>query len=133
YLVSFHVDRLLTHLPKNVQKDDLISLAYLGLFDAIKKFEQSRKLKFDTYASFRIRGSIIDGLRKEDWLPRSLREKTKKVEQVTDQLEQKLQRKPTTVEIAQQLNTSASEVEETVKNSLFANVLSIDQQTNDSD
>jgi len=131
YLVSFHVDRLSAHLPKSVQKDDLVSLAYMGLFDAIKKFEPSRKLKFDTYASFRIRGSIIDGLRREDWLPRSLREKTKQVEQTTDQLEQKLQRKPTPSEIAKQLNMTPAEVEETVKNSLFANVLSIDQRTTD--
>lgn len=129
YLVSFHVARLSVHLPKSVQKDDLVSLAYMGLFDAIKKFEPSRKLKFDTYASFRIRGSIIDGLRREDWLPRSLREKTKKIEQMTDQLEQKLQRKPTSSEIAEQLNITPAEVEETVKNSLFANVLSIDQRT----
>ncbi|HLS20389.1 MAG TPA: FliA/WhiG family RNA polymerase sigma factor [Bacillota bacterium] len=131
YLVSFHVDRLSAHLPKSVQKDDLVSLAYMGLFDAIKKFEPSRKLKFDTYASFRIRGSIIDGLRREDWLPRSLREKTKQVEQTSDQLEQKLQRKPTPSEIAKQLNMTPAEVEETVKNSLFANVLSIDQRTTD--
>ncbi|HLS06503.1 MAG TPA: FliA/WhiG family RNA polymerase sigma factor [Bacillota bacterium] len=132
YLVNFHVERLLAHLPKSVQKDDLISLAYMGLFDAIKRFEPSRELKFDTYASFRIRGSIIDGLRREDWLPRSLREKTKQVEQVSEQLEQKLQRKPSVSEIAKQLKISPAEVEETVKNSLFANVLSIDQRTNES-
>lgn len=131
YLISFHVDRLSAHLPKTVQKDDLVSLAYMGLFDAIKKFEPSRKLKFDTYASFRIRGSIIDGLRKEDWLPRSLREKTKQVEQISEKLEQQLQRQPTSSEIAEHLNMTASEVEETVKNSLFANVLSIDQRPTD--
>lgn len=131
YLIDFHVDRLSAHLPKTVQKDDLISLAYMGLFDAIKKFEPSRKLKFDTYASFRIRGSIIDGLRQEDWLPRSLREKTKQVEQMSEQLEQQLHRKPTASEIAKQLNMKDSEVEETIKNSLLANVLSINQRTID--
>ena len=52
----------------------------MGLFDALNKFDYSRDLKFDTYASFRVRGAIIDGLRKEDWLPRSSREKAKKLE-----------------------------------------------------
>lgn len=132
YLVSFHVERLAAHLPKSVQKDDLTSLAYLGLFDAIKKFDPGRDLKFDTYASFRVRGSIIDGLRKEDWLPRSLREKTKQVEQVAETLEQQLQREPTASEIAEQLNTSTDEIENTIMHSLFSNVLSIDQRPSDS-
>src|SRR5699024_10322514 len=72
YLVSYHVERVAVHLPKSVSRDDLVSLAYLGLFDALKRFEPERDNKFNTYASFRIRGSIIDGLRREDWLPRSL-------------------------------------------------------------
>src|SRR5690625_182211 len=131
YLVSFHVERIAVNIPHYVNKEELESFALMGLYDALKKFEPDRKLKFDTYASFRIRGSIIDGLRREDWLPRSLREKTKQVEQTSDQLEQKLQRKPTPSEIAKQLNMTPAEVEETVKNSLFANVLSIDQRTTD--
>src|SRR5690625_979963 len=89
YLVSFHVERIAVNLPSNVKKDDLESLAFIGLFDALNKFEPERELKFDTYASFRIRGSIIDGLRKEDWLPRSLREKAKQIEDISHQLEQK--------------------------------------------
>jgi len=128
YLVSYHVERLAAHLPKSVQRDDLTSLAYLGLFDAINKFDPNRDLKFDTYASFRVRGSIIDRLRKEDWLPRSLREKAKQVEQVAEQLEQQLQREPSAAEIAEHLNTSTDEVENTIKHALFSNVLSIDQR-----
>jgi len=129
YLVMFHVERIATHLPSNVHKDDLISLAYMGLFDAIKRFEPNRDLKFDTYASFRIRGSIIDGLRKEDWLPRSLREKAKQVEAASEELEQAYQREPSTAEIAEKLNITSSEVETIIKDSLFAHVLSIEQKT----
>ncbi|MFH7428749.1 sigma factor, partial [Pseudomonas syringae group genomosp. 7] len=81
-----------TGLPKNVSRDELTSLGMMGLFDALNKFDLSRDLKFDTYASFRVRGAIIDGLRKEDWLPRSAREKSKKLESQIEAMEQQLQR-----------------------------------------
>ncbi|SDO83413.1 FliA/WhiG family RNA polymerase sigma factor [Halobacillus sp. SY10] len=131
YLVSYHVQRISAHLPKSVSKDDVRSLGMLGLYDALKKFDRTRDLKFDTYASFRIRGSIMDGLRKEDWLPRSVRDRSKKIEQMTEKLEQELQRPVTSNEIAESLNISPEEVEETVKDSLFANVLSMEEKPND--
>lgn len=127
YLVTFHVDRIAVKLPVNVHKDDLVSFAYMGLLDAIHKFESDRDLKFDTYASFRIRGSIIDGLRKEDWLPRAQREKTKKVEKAMMALEQQLQRTPTATEIAEKLMMTKEEVEVLMKDMMFSQVLSIDQ------
>lgn len=86
-LVDYQVNRIYTTLPKNVERQDIKSLAFMGLVDALEKFDPNRDLKFDTYASFRIKGSIIDGLRKEDWLPRSVREKAKIVEQATERLE----------------------------------------------
>ncbi|RLL45339.1 FliA/WhiG family RNA polymerase sigma factor [Oceanobacillus piezotolerans] len=128
YLVLFHVERICSHLPKTVSKDDIKSLGLIGLYDALKKFEPNRDLKFDTYASIRIRGAIIDGLRKEDWLPRSLRDKVKKVEQAQQQLEQKHHRAPTSSEIADEIGISVQEVETVVKDSLFANVLSIEEK-----
>ncbi|WP_164668972.1 FliA/WhiG family RNA polymerase sigma factor [Virgibacillus doumboii] len=128
YLVTFHVDRISSHLPGNVSKDDLKSFGLMGLFDALNKFEHSRDLKFDTYASFRIRGTIIDGLRKEDWLPRSIREKTKKVEIISQELEQTFQREPTAEEIAKKMEIPVSEVESLVRDSLYANVLSIEEK-----
>ncbi|WP_394217245.1 FliA/WhiG family RNA polymerase sigma factor [Halobacillus trueperi] len=131
YLVSYHVQRISAHLPKSVSKDDVRSLGMLGLYDALKKFDRTRDLKFDTYASFRIRGSIMDGLRKEDWLPRSVRDRSKKIEQMTEKLEQERQRPVTSSEIAEALNISPEEVEETVKDSLFANVLSMEEKPSD--
>ena len=133
YLVSFHVERISSHLPNSVSKDDIRSFGLLGLYDAVRKFESNRNLKFDTYASFRIKGAIIDGLRKEDWLPRSLREKTKKVEKVSRQLEQELQRMPSSEEIAERVDMTADEVESVVRDALYSNVLSIEEKAKDNE
>lgn len=130
YLVTFHVERIAVNIPHYVSRDELESFALMGLYDALKKFEPDRELKFDTYASFRIRGSIIDGLRKEDWLPRLLREKTKQIEQVSQELIQTFQRMPTSSEIAERIGLTTEEVETIVSDSLFSNILSIDQQIN---
>lgn len=131
YLVQYHVQRIAINLPKNVSKDDMKSLGLFGLYDALHKFEPKRDLKFDTYASFRIRGSIIDGLRKEDWLPRSTRDKSKKVEKALRDLEQQLHREPTLTEVAEFLGMRKQEIEEVVKDSLFANLLSIEEKSSD--
>jgi RNA polymerase sigma factor for flagellar operon FliA len=131
-LVDYHVQRISVGLPRNVSKEDLKSHALMGLYDAIEKFDYTRDLKFDTYASFRIRGSIIDGLRQEDWLPRSLRERSKKVESTTEKLEQKYGRYVTAKEVADELELSEDEVLQVMSESFVANLLSIDEETNDS-
>ncbi|MCC3357448.1 FliA/WhiG family RNA polymerase sigma factor [Bacillus sp. REN16] len=125
-LVSYHVQRISVTLPKSVNKDELKSLGMVGLYDALEKFDPSRDLKFDTYASFRIRGAILDGLRKEDWLPRSSREKTKKVEAAIEKLEQKLMRNVSISEIAVEVEMSEEDVYHTMNEGFFANVLSMD-------
>lgn len=132
-LVSYHVQRISTGLPKSVSRDELTSLGMMGLFDALNKFDITRDLKFDTYASFRVRGAIIDGLRKEDWLPRSAREKTKKLDAKIEAMEQKLQRHVTPEEVAKELDISIDEVYQTMQEHLFSNVLSIDEQLQDFD
>lgn len=132
YLVNFQVERIASNLPSNVSKEDLKSFGLLGLFDALKKFEPDRNLKFDTYASFRVKGAIIDGLRKEDWLPRSLRDKSKRVEAAVQQLEQRLQRSPTAEEVAAETGLDTGEVETIIKDSLFANIWSLEEKPKDS-
>ncbi|WP_192597458.1 FliA/WhiG family RNA polymerase sigma factor [Sporosarcina limicola] len=132
-LVTYHVQRISQGLPRHVSRDDIMSLGYQGLFDALTKFDKSRDLKFDTYASFRIRGSIIDGLRKEDRLPRSSREKSKKLEEVITKLEQQLQRHATPEEIADHIGISVDEVYQTVHEHYFSSVLSINEKINDDD
>ncbi|WP_026906143.1 FliA/WhiG family RNA polymerase sigma factor [Paucisalibacillus globulus] len=131
YLVNYHVERSMSHLPSSVIKDDIKSLGLFGLYDALQKFDLGRDLKFDTYASFRIRGAIIDGLRKEDWLPRSIREKTKKIEKTTQELIQIYQREPTSEEIAKALGMPVQEVETHVQDAVFANMLSIEEKPKD--
>lgn len=132
-LVSYHVQRISVGLPLNVAREELRSLGMIGLLDALNKFDTTRDLKFDTYASFRIRGAIIDGLRKEDWLPRSTREKVKKIETVSNKLEQKLMRHPTTSEVAEECGYSEEEVCKTLNEHIFSNVLSIDEKIQDQD
>lgn len=127
-LVSYHVQRIGASLPKNVSRDDLMSLGMLGLFDALNKFDINRDLKFDTYASFRVRGAIIDGLRKEDWLPRSAREKAKKLDAQIEHLEQKYMRHITPEELAEYMELPVDEVYQTVQEHFFSNVLSINEQ-----
>lgn len=130
YLVTYHVERVAINLPNYVSRSDLESFALIGLFDAIKKFEPARELKFDTYASFRVRGSIIDGLRKEDWLPRLLRDKIKQIEEISQKLLQELHRTPSSVEIGERMGMTSEEVETTVRDSLFSNILSIESKSN---
>ncbi len=132
-LVSYHVQRISVSLPKSVSKDDLKSIGMVGLYDALEKFDHKRELKFETYASFRIRGAILDGLRKEDWLPRSSREKAKKVEAAIERLEQKYLRNVLPAEVAKDLEMTEVEVTNIMNEGFFANVLSIDDQNSDND
>ncbi|MEJ9210990.1 FliA/WhiG family RNA polymerase sigma factor [Bacillus smithii] len=130
-LVSYHVQRLSVHMPKNVSRDELKSLGFLGLVDALTKFDPSRDLKFDTYASFRIRGAILDGLRKEDWLPRGTREKAKKIEAKIEELEQQFLRHVTAEEVANELDMSVEELQQVMAEYYTANILSMDDQIKD--
>lgn len=108
-LVDYVTNRMAIGLPKNVLKDDLASNGVMGLIDAIEKFDYCRGLQFETYASWRIRGAIIDGLRQGDWVPRSVREKAKRIEEAYQSLEQKYLRSVTDAEISHYLNVSEKE------------------------
>jgi len=102
-LVSFIVSRLAIGLPSWIDRRDLISSGVIGLIDAAKNFDQKKGVKFETYASTRIKGAILDELRALDWVPRSTREKSKKVEKAILALLSKLGRFPTDGEIADKL------------------------------
>lgn len=130
-LVSYHVQRIAVGLPRNVSTDDLKSLGMFGLLDSLNKFDPSRQLKFDTYASFRIRGAILDGLRKEDWLSRGTREKAKKIESTIERLEQQYMRQVSAKEVAEELEIPEEDVYMTMNEQFFANVLSLDETSND--
>nr|WP_284446240.1 FliA/WhiG family RNA polymerase sigma factor [Paenibacillus hunanensis] len=107
--VEYVSSRLAIGLPKNVSKDDLMSNGVMGLIDAIEKFDYKRGLQFETYASWRVRGAILDGLRQGDWVPRSVREKARKIEDAYQQLEQKYLRSVSDAEISEYLDVSERE------------------------
>ncbi|TYR82743.1 FliA/WhiG family RNA polymerase sigma factor [Priestia megaterium] len=127
-LVNYHVQRIGVGLPRNIHKEELKSLGLIGLYDALEKFDYGRDLKFDTYASFRIRGAILDGLRKEDWLSRSARERAKKIEQTVERLEQHYLRNVSAREVASEIGMTEEEVVQTMNEGFFANILSIEEQ-----
>ncbi|AMX84016.1 RNA polymerase subunit sigma [Geobacillus subterraneus] len=132
-LVSYHVQRISATLPSSVPREELVSYGLVGLYDALEKFDPSRDLKFDTYASFRIRGAILDGLRKEDWLPRSVRDKAKKIEEAAERLEQRYMRSVTAKEIAAELGMTEEEVQAAVNETFFSNWLSLGQTAGEED
>jgi RNA polymerase sigma factor for flagellar operon FliA len=125
-LVDYVVGRLLIGLPKNVSRDDISSYGIMGLIDAIEKFDYERGLQFETYASWRIRGAMIDGLRQGDWVPRSVREKAKKIEEAYQLLEQHYLRSVTDSEISDYLNVSEKEFQQMLQEISVTTVCSFD-------
>lgn len=86
-LVKVVAGRLSMYLGYNVEYDDLVGYGIFGLIDAIDKFDYGKNVKFETYASLRIRGAILDQIRKMDWIPRSLRQKQKRIEAAMAKIE----------------------------------------------
>ena len=86
-LVKIVAGRLSMYLGYNVEYDDLVGYGIFGLIDAIDKFDINKDVKFETYASLRIRGSILDQIRKMDWIPRTVRQKQKKIDEAIRKIE----------------------------------------------
>jgi len=103
-LVKYVAGRVAIGLPPNVEFDDLVSYGIFGLMDALDKFDPQRGIKFETYAIARIRGAILDGLRGNDWVPRSVRQKARELERACADLENRLGRSATDQEISQVMN-----------------------------
>lgn len=95
--------QMIARLPSSVELDDLIQAGMMGLLDAVRRYQVMAEAQFETYAITRIRGAMLDELRSQDWLPRSVRTKARQVENALTQLRQALQREPTEVEIAAHL------------------------------
>ncbi len=106
HLIKFIAGRLNIYFGSNVEYDDLVSFGVFGLIDAIDKFDLNKGVKFETYASLRIRGSIIDSIREMDWVPRSLRQKNKELEKAYREVENELGRSASDKDIAEKLNIS---------------------------
>ena len=108
-LVKLVAGRLSMYLGYNVEYDDLVSYGIFGLIDAIDKFDSMKEVKFETYASLRIRGSILDQIRKMDWIPRTIRQKQKKIDAAMKEIETTTGRAATDEEIAQKLAISTDD------------------------
>jgi RNA polymerase sigma factor FliA len=107
--IKYIAQRISTKLPSHVELNDLVSAGVLGLLDAIEKFDPSRGVKFKTYAELRIKGAILDSLRNLDWAPRSLRKKSKDLEKVYRELEQRLGRPASDKEVCDEMGITLDE------------------------
>ncbi|MBR1815440.1 MAG: FliA/WhiG family RNA polymerase sigma factor [Lachnospiraceae bacterium] len=108
-LVKVVAGRLSIYLGSNVEYDDLVSYGIFGLIDAIDKFDYGKGIKFETYASLRIRGSILDQIRKLDWIPRSVRQKQKAIDAAIKNLEKELGPNYSDEDIAKELGITEDE------------------------
>lgn len=125
-LIKFIAQKIAVRLPPNIELDDLISSGVIGLMDAIEKYDPTRDNKFKTYAEFRIRGSILDELRAQDWVPRSVRDKAKMLDRTLIELEATLGRSATDDEVAEKLGISIDDFHDLVNQVRPVSVLSID-------
>ena len=111
-LVRTVVGRIAMTLPSHVDAEDLYSSGLVGLLNAIRRYDTSSGTSFETYARVRIRGAVLDELRRLDWVPRSVHDKARKVETVMRELEQKKGKAPSDVEMAKALNLSLDDYED---------------------
>lgn len=109
-LVKLVAGRVAISLPQHVDRDDLISSGFFGLLDAIERYDLSRNVKFETYAVTRIRGSILDTIRSQDWLPATVRQKARQYEQILAELENRLGRSATDSETSEALGISVEQL-----------------------
>jgi len=126
-LVKYTAGRIAIGLPSYIEIDDLFAAGLMGLIQAIEKFEPSRNIKFETYAIPRIKGSMLDELRNQDWFPRSIRHKAKLLETVLSDLETKLGRAVTDNDIVEYLNISIDEYYKMLDDVALTNLISLDQ------
>ncbi|MCH7752660.1 MAG: FliA/WhiG family RNA polymerase sigma factor [Planctomycetes bacterium] len=132
-LVKYNGERIWSRLPDGVELDDLISAGVFGLMDAIKAFDLSRGVKFETYCVPRIRGAMLDELRSMDWVPRLVRSKASKLNEAVRQLEAKLGRHPTEIELAQRMELSVSELEKMITDANAVGLISLNKKWYETD
>src|SRR3954464_3123153 len=125
-LIKFIAQKIAARLPANIELDDLISSGVIGLMDAIEKYDSGRDNKFKTYAEFRIRGAILDELRAQDWVPRSVREKAKVLERCFAKIEQTKGRQATDEEVCAELGVNQEEYHDLLNQVRSVSLLSYD-------
>ena len=126
-LVKVVAGRLSMYLGYNVEYDDLVSYGIFGLIDAIDKFDCLKDVKFETYASLRIRGAILDQIRKMDWIPRTIRQKQKRIDAAIKEIEAQYGRSATDEEIAKRLGITDDEYLDWQSQMKITNVVSLNE------
>jgi RNA polymerase sigma factor for flagellar operon FliA len=125
-LIKYIASRIAIRLPPHIDLNDLINAGVIGLIDAIEKFDASKQIKFKTYAEFRIRGAILDELRSMDWVPRSVRQKARKVEEAIAKLEYTLGRPARDEEVAREMNVDMESFYRLLSETASVSLLSLD-------
>lgn len=125
-LVKFIAHRIAAKLPSHIEIDDLFNSGVLGLMDAMEKFDPSRGIQFKTFAEFRIKGAILDDLRAQDCVSRTVRQKVRKLESVFLELEHKLGRPATDEEVANAMGVDLEEYFKLIKQTSSASLISIE-------
>ncbi|MCC7389928.1 MAG: FliA/WhiG family RNA polymerase sigma factor [Phycisphaerales bacterium] len=132
-LVRYNAERIYSRLPDEVDIEDLMSAGLFGLMDAIDAFDLGRKVKFETYCAPRIRGAILDELRSMDWVPRLVRQRTGKVEQIRQKLEMESGVTATEEDIAERLGLEAEELEKYLRDGKAVGTVSLNRRCFPSD
>ncbi len=123
HLVKRIAHQMMTRLPHSVQVDDLIQAGMMGLLDAAGRYDEFHGAQFETYATQRIRGAMLDELRAADWLPRSLRRDMRRIETAISQQQQKLGRAPNETEIAEAMGMPLAEYQQMLQESRGAQLV----------
>jgi RNA polymerase sigma factor for flagellar operon FliA len=126
--IAYH---LMARLPSSVQVDDLVQNGMIGLLDAISRFEAGMGAQFETYAAQRVRGAMLDGLRENDWLPRSLRRDFRRIEVAISQLEQQFGRAPSEQELAAALGMNLGEYQKMLQDARGHQLISFEDLVED--
>ena len=132
-LVKRMAHHLLAKLPASVEPDDIIQAGLIGLMDAVSRFEEGHGVQFETYATQRIRGAMLDELRANDWLPRSVRKNQRQIEGAISRLEQRNQRSPSETEIAGEMALPLAQYQQLLQESKGAQLLYLEDFADDDD
>ena len=127
YLVKRIALHMIARLPASVQLDDLLQAGVIGLLEAAQKFDGSKGASFETYAGIRIRGAIVDEMRRGDWVPRSVHRNARRITEAMHQLEGRLGRDATDAEIAAQMGVELEEYHAMANDSLSGRLFSLDE------
>ena len=133
HIVKYAAERLHSKLPDKVELDDLVSAGVFGLMNAIDAFDPARGVKFETYCSSRIKGSILDELRSMDWVPRLVRARAHQLAKATQSLETHLGRKPTEKETAEELDMDMEEFNRLQRDANAVGLVSLNTKYGDGD